>query len=125
MNLTLLTYLIYSLITAFIILRVGWMFFKHGAHYLNDIFHPDLETAASLNRLLLIGYYLLNLGYVAVSIAYFEPIETWLQLIEVIAQRTGYIVLLLGGMHYFNMAWVRIIKPYLQEANSINALTRS
>ncbi|MEQ9186171.1 MAG: hypothetical protein RLP15_00435 [Cryomorphaceae bacterium] len=113
MNLTLLTYFIYSAITAFIILRVGWVFYRNGAHYLHDIFTNDYNLAENVNRLLLVGYYLLNLGYVAVSIAFFDEIEGWVDLTERIAQRTSYIVLSLGLLHYGNMAWVHLLKMYI------------
>ncbi len=112
MNLNILTYAIYTLVTAFLVFRVGWVFYVNGAHYLYDIFISDRDTADSLNRLLLLGYYLLNLGYVAVSLSFWPQIEDYVQLIEMLGERTGIIVLGLGVMHFMNMAWVRLVKHY-------------
>ncbi len=114
MNLNILTYGIYSAITALIVVKVGWMFYKNGAHYLHDLFENDLETADTINRLLLVGYYLINLGYVAVSLNYWPAIQNLVQMIELISQRSGFIILGLGAMHYVNMLWVKILKSYLK-----------
>jgi cadmium resistance protein CadD (predicted permease) len=111
----LITYTLYAFITAFIVLRVGWVFYSNGAHYLEDIFTPNHALANSLNRLLLIGYYLLNLGYVAVSLSFLESSTTWVEVIENISRQTAIIVLGLGIMHYFNLFWVKWLKPFLEE----------
>lgn len=117
MNLHLLTYAIYTFITAFLVVRVGWVFYVNGAHYLYDIFENDKDTADSLNRLLLLGYYLLNLGYVAVSLSFWPPLHNYVEMIEVLGQRTGFIVLGLGVMHFVNMGWVHIAKHFLKQPN--------
>lgn len=113
-NLNILAYGIYFLITAVIIVKVGWMFYVNGAHYLHDLFVNDNETADTLNKMLLMGYYLLNLGYVAVSLGYWPHIDTNIQLIELIAERTGFIALSLALMHYINMAWVQLAKRFFK-----------
>lgn len=114
MNLNILTYAIYTMITAFLVLRVGWVFYQNGAHYLHDLFEDDRPTADSLNRLLLLGYYLLNLGYVAFSLSFWPKLTGLVQVIELISERTGLIVLGLGVMHYLNMAWVRLAKRLMK-----------
>jgi hypothetical protein len=113
-NLNILAYGIYFLITAVIIVKIGWMFYVNGAHYLHDLFVNDNETADTLNKMLLMGYYLLNLGYVAVSLGYWPHIDTNIQLIELIAERTGFIALGLALMHYINMAWVQLAKRFFK-----------
>lgn len=112
MNLNILTYAIYSLITAVIVVKVGWMFYKNGAHYLHEIFGNESEAADFINRLLLVGYYLINLGYVAVSLNFWPTIDSAIQMTELISQRSGFIILGLGVMHFFNMLWVRLVKLY-------------
>lgn len=114
MNLNILTYMIYGFITAFIIIKVGWMFYVNGAHYLHEVFENEMDTANTINKLLLVGYYLLNLGYVAVSLSFWPIIDNYLQVIELVAKRTSWIVLSLAFMHYINMLWVRLLKKYLQ-----------
>lgn len=110
MNLNLIAYAIYTLITAFIVLRVGWVFYTNGAHYLYEVFENDRPLADRLNMMLLLGYYLINLGYVAVSIGFWPTITGAVELIELLAQRTAFITLGLAVMHYMNMIWVRLAK---------------
>ena len=112
-NYNILAYILYGMITAFIIVRVGWMFYINGAHYLYDLFIGDKDTADMLNRLLLLGYYLLNLGYVAVSLSYWPTILGVKDLAELLAERIGFILLGLALMHYINMAWVQIAHKFL------------
>ena len=114
MNFNLLTYAIYTALTVFLILRVGWLFYINGAHYLYELFGNDRNTADNLNRLLLIGYYLLNLGYVALSLSFWPTITGTIQMIEMLGDRIGLITLGLGILHMMNMAWVRLAKHYMQ-----------
>lgn len=107
MNFNLLAYLIYSSITAFIIVYMGYQFYKNGIHYLLDLFKTDSKTAHFVNKLLLFGYYLLNLGYVAISLSFWPEIISLIQVIELTATRSGIIILGLGALHYFNLFWLK------------------
>jgi hypothetical protein len=63
--------------------------------------HEDL--CHQINKILLIGYYLLNLGYCAMTIISWEKIQTEKQLIEIIAIKSAIIILTIGFMHYINI----------------------
>ncbi len=110
MNLNILAYAFYFGITAFITLRVGWLFYHYGANYLYELYPQQQELADSLNRILLIGYYLLNLGHIAHSLHHWPLITSELQMIELLSQKTGFICLVLGVIHFANMLWVRLWK---------------
>ncbi|MCO4806861.1 MAG: hypothetical protein KC456_09740 [Flavobacteriales bacterium] len=111
-NLNILAYSVYGGITAFIVFRVGWVFYVNGIHYILDVFKNENDLAQMVNRFLLIGYYLINLGYVAVSLSYWPAITAHHQLIELLAERTAFIVLGLALMHYMNMIWVPLAKRF-------------
>lgn len=110
MNFNITGYAIYFAITAFIILRVGWLFYHYGAIYLHDIFPHRNALAQALNRLLLICYYLFNLGYAAISINDWPAIENYPTLFGLLANKLGFICMLLGVMHFLNMAWVKLLR---------------
>jgi hypothetical protein len=99
----LLAYTIYSLLTYLITVRVGWICYENGLHFV-ELAIPSPQLAKSINKLLLMGYYLINLGYITLLIYHWETISSWQTLMESICQKTGFIVLLLGLMHYFNLA---------------------
>lgn len=107
--LNLLAYTIYLLITYLITVRVGWILYRNGRIYLLALLNGDNVLTDSINRVLLVGYYLLNLGYAALIISRWQTVENLLSLVESIVWMTGRIVLSLGLVHYLNMAVIYAI----------------
>lgn len=103
MNYNIPGYAIYLLITVFIIFKVGMVFYKNGRVFILDLFHGDAAFTDHVNKLLLVGYYLLNIGYAFVSIRTWIPITNITLLITELAMRVGILSILLAAMHYFNM----------------------
>jgi hypothetical protein len=114
MSITLITYGLYLFFTAIIILKVGWLIYREGAIYLYELFPAEQDLAQYLNRLLLIGYYLLNLGYASVSlIAWQWPLENdWQYALISLAENIGFIALLLGLIHFFNLIGLQVLKHF-------------
>jgi NO-binding membrane sensor protein with MHYT domain len=118
-NYNLISYIIYLPITFYITVVVGWILYKKGIVFLNDTFNSNLELASILNRFLLLGYYLLNLGYAAVSIHIFSEINSIPQLIEELSKRIGMLIIGLAIMHYFNMYSFSHFNKQIQKLYSI------
>ncbi len=97
-------YLIYLIITYLITVQVGLSFYRNGWVYLKDLLSEDETLAGTVNRILLTGYYLLNLGYAAIMIRFWEKVETWTALLSSICAMTGKIMLTLAVIHFINMA---------------------
>jgi len=68
-----------------------------------ELYH-DEEFVKAINNLLLLGYYLVNIGYVLLVISFWEPIQSVAQMLQVLSTRIGGILLLLAILHYFNIA---------------------
>lgn len=102
MNYNIITYSIYLPIIGFIMIKVGWLFYKNGYVYLSHL-TDDLQLIQSINNLLLIGYYLLNLGYAIITISFWEDVYTIAQIIESLTKTLGKIILILAGLHYNNV----------------------
>lgn len=103
MNVNIVTYVIYFSITAFLTLRVGLKLFHHGGIYLKELF-PDKEAfCTTVNRMLLLGYFLVNLGYPAVLISEWPDIETWRLALETLSRYLGIVLLILGILHFINL----------------------
>lgn len=100
----LIAYSIYGFATTFIIVIVGWLCFHFGATYLNIIFKTDKRLAKTINKLLLIGYYLFNIGYVAITLGNWDTANSTTHLFTSVCYKIGFIVQLLGVMHFINMA---------------------
>ena len=63
MNYIIITYSFYLAITIALTVWVARTLFKNGKVFLIDIFHGNKELADSVNNLLLVGFYLINIGY--------------------------------------------------------------
>ncbi len=107
MTYNLIAYLIYLIATFFITVRVGWICYKNGEVFIQQVLH-DVEMTQLVNKFLLIGYYLTNLGYMAVSIYFWGQIGNFMEMINIVSQRIGLIVLMLATMHYFNMTFIAL-----------------
>ncbi len=107
-----LAYIIYLFITYIITVHVGLVFYKNGKHYILNLLHNDEQLTTFINRILLIGYYLLNLGYVALTISTWQQVYNWGQLWGSVAGMTGKILLTLGLIHFGNMTVIYLIGKY-------------
>lgn len=103
MNFNIASYLIYLPVTFYIIIVVGLMFFRNGEYYIENIFPGNPQLVRVINRMLLLGYYLLNLGYVTLIISFWQHINSIQQMCEVLSSRIGIIMLVLGALHFNNM----------------------
>jgi hypothetical protein len=77
--------------------------FKNGAVFLEDAFHGNVKLADSINHLLVVGFYLINAGYVTLALKYgLKPISAPAA-VEFVSTKIGGVLLILGGMHFFNL----------------------
>ncbi|TWV97392.1 hypothetical protein [Chitinophaga pinensis] len=104
-----LAYIIYLLITYLITVRVGLVFFRNGRIFILGLLKDDVSLTDAINRILLIGYYLVNLGYAALMISTWNTIHSWMELYLSITVMTGKIVMTLAVMHYINMLVIYFI----------------
>jgi hypothetical protein len=103
MNYTIVTYITYLPISIALTVWVARSLFRNGRVFLIEIFHNNTELADSVNKLLIVGFYLLNIGYATVSLQIAEKIEGWQRLIEVLSFKIGAIILILGAIHFLNL----------------------
>jgi hypothetical protein len=103
MNYIILSYALYLVISIVLTIWVARALFKHGRVFLIEIFHNDLTLADSVNKLLLVGFYLVNVGYIVYTLKIWDNIDTTQVVMEVLSEKIGWIILVLGGMHFFNL----------------------
>ena len=103
MNLIITAYLLYLIVSISITIWVATTLFKNGKVFLLDIFHGHQELADSVNRLLLAGFYLINVGYMVYTLRIVEAVPNAQIMIEELSRKIGWIILILGGMHFFNL----------------------
>lgn len=103
MNYTVLTYSIYLPVSIILTIWVARTLFTNGRIFLIEIFHQDNVLADSVNKLLLVGFYLVNIGYAVYTLKIYESIESTQAIIETLSLKIGWIILVLGAMHFFNL----------------------
>ena len=103
MNYNLLTYLFYFLILLFVVLYVGMVLYKGGRPFLINTFLGNEMVADAVNKFLLAGYYLTNIGYTIIALKIWDKVESPIQLLNVLSSKVGAIVLTLGIMHVINI----------------------
>ena len=109
MNLNLLAYSIYALFMSVVIVRVGLLCYRHGQTYINNILPHNLDLSIYINKVLLTGYYLVNLGYSIYMISTWKSITTIQEVMAEIAGHSGEIILLLAILHYINMLGIHLL----------------
>ena len=103
MNYILFTYSTYLVITISITIWVAKTLFKNGKIFLLDIFHGNKAIAESVNNLLLVGFYLINIGYAISTLQVYNTVTNTREVMEILSVKIGTIILILGGMHFFNL----------------------
>lgn len=96
-------YFSYLVISIVITVWVARTLHGSGRVFLLDAFHGNAELADSVNRLLVVGFYLINVGYIALALKTTDPLSNLRQVIELESTKLGVVLLILGGMHFFNM----------------------
>ena len=115
-----LAYIIYLFITYLITVHVGLIFYRNGRIYILRLLRDDERMTDSINRILLTGYYLLNLGYAALMIRFWKTVKDWPDLIASISSMTGKIMLTLAVIHFLNMAVILLISQHHNRNQIIN-----
>jgi hypothetical protein len=96
-------YLSYLAISIALTVWVARTLHKSGRVFLVDAFHGNTELADSVNHLLVVGFYLINVGYIAVALKTTEALTTSREVIELESGKVGVVLLILGAMHFFNI----------------------
>src|SRR2546421_12233940 len=101
---TVVTYLIYLAASIALTVWVGRTLFRSGQVFLVDVFDGEDALADSVNHLLVVGFYLVNFGFVCLALKLGYNIPDARTAIEALAMKIGTVLLVLGGMHFLNLA---------------------
>ena len=97
------TYLIYLAISLGLTVWVARTLFGAGRAFLLDVFSGNEALADSVNKLLVVGFYLINLGYVALHMRISGEVTSTQVVVEMLSAKLGVVLLVLGAMHFGNL----------------------
>jgi hypothetical protein len=104
MNWLIVTYLVYLATSVALTVWVARTLHKNGRIFLVDAFHGNEGLADSVNHLLVVGFYLINIGYVTLALKYGAAAVNAQEALETLSTKIGVVLLVLGAMHFFNLA---------------------
>jgi hypothetical protein len=104
MNWLLITYIGYLAISICLTIWVARTLHKNGRIFLVDSFLGNEQLADSVNHLLVVGFYLINIGYVGLAMKVGAHAVNAQESLEALSWKIGLVLLVLGGMHFFNLA---------------------
>jgi hypothetical protein len=96
-------YVVYTLLSIAITVWVARTLFRNGRVFLVDSFLGNQPLADSVNRLLVVGFYLVNLGFVSMFLRYGDKPTSWMEAMESLSWKVGIVLFVLGGMHFMNI----------------------
>ncbi|HYJ92891.1 MAG TPA: hypothetical protein VEV84_16385 [Pyrinomonadaceae bacterium] len=103
MDILVLTYIAYVVLSVVLTVWVAQTLHKNGRVFLIEIFHGDESLADSVNHLLVVGFYLINFGYISLALKLGYQIGSARESIEALSWKIGLVLLVLGAMHFFNL----------------------
>jgi hypothetical protein len=99
------TYVAYLLMSIALTVFVGTALSRSGRVFLLDVFGGEEAPAEAVNRLLVVGFYLINLGFVTLTMRLSGEIDSARQAVQVLSVKIGEVLLVLGLLHLANIAF--------------------
>ncbi|WP_416984130.1 hypothetical protein [Streptomyces sp. T028] len=104
MDLTVIAYVIYLVVSIALTIWVARTLSRNGRVFLADVLRGDEKLADAVNHLLVVGFYLVNLGFVALFLSDpYRIVEDTREIFEVLSTKLGVVLLVLGAMHLGNV----------------------
>jgi hypothetical protein len=103
MNETVISYGLYLVIAVAMTIWVARTLHHSGRIFLVDCFHGNTDLADSVNHLLVVGFYLVNIGFVSLYLKTTEEIAGARGVFELLSGKMGVVLLMLGAMHFINL----------------------
>ena len=120
-----LAYGLYLLISLSITVWVAHTLSTNGEVFLVQCFGHNEQVAKSANHLLVVGFYLVNIGFITLTLSTGSEPQTWPEMIRFLSAKVGLAVIVLGAMHFFNMHAIarfgRKVSDWLMEGQAYRA----
>jgi hypothetical protein len=123
MDLTVVGYLIYIVLTIGLTVWVANTLSRHGRVYLADVFGND-KVGGAVNQLLVVAFYLVNFGFVALWLRTGDRVVTLRDVMQMLATKLGAVLLVIGALHLINLAIFSRIRRNVLLQESLRQATR-
>ncbi|MFF1442943.1 hypothetical protein [Streptomyces sp. NPDC058295] len=103
MDRTVIAYVVYLVVSIGLTVWVARTLSSNGRIFLADVLQGNEKLAEAVNHLLVVGFYLVNLGFVALYLSGDDTIEDTRGIFEALSTKVGVVLLVLGAMHLANV----------------------
>jgi hypothetical protein len=103
-------YAVYLGTCLLLIVSLGWILHRAGAVLLGDAFVGKLQLVTAIGNLLDLGFYLVSVGYLALSWQTNWRIDNLETVARIVSTKLGGLLLLLGALHLFNLLLLAIFR---------------
>ena len=103
MNFNIVAYFIFIVLMILIIVYAGNYFYRNGRVFMLGLFKRNEAMTDKVNKILLIAYYLFNIGYAFIKLRSWERLKDAENIISSISFNMGMLIFILAITHYFNM----------------------
>ncbi|HWH27424.1 MAG TPA: hypothetical protein VNU26_00435 [Mycobacteriales bacterium] len=118
------TYALYVLLAVPLTVWVGRTLFRNGKVFLLDVFAGDDDLASAVNSLLVVGFYLVNIGYVLLALRIGTQVTTTTDAFEALSVKLGAVALVLGALHLGNVYVLNNLRRRAVQSSRMQALHR-
>jgi len=112
MDYIILTYLLYLAISLTVTVWVARTLHRNGRIFLIDCFRGNQPLADSVNHLLVVGFYLVNVGFVSLYLKLGIQILAAREVFEILSTKLGVVLLVLGAMHFLNIGIFNLLRRH-------------
>ncbi len=109
------TYLLYLILSIAITVWVGNTLSKNGLVFLMSSFNNKKELVEAITHMLLVGFYLINIGFVALALRHGSKPSDLQTSIEYVSTKVGLVLLVLGAMHLFIMLLINKFRKIVED----------
>jgi hypothetical protein len=95
-------YAAYSVVALAVTALLARTLFQNGAVFLEDVFQDRPGLAVAVNRLLVVGFYMLNLGY-AFYVLRADQDLTAFEAVQYLVNRLALLLVTLAALHFVNV----------------------
>jgi len=103
MDYTVAAYVLYLIVSVVLTIWVARTLHQNGRTFLVDAFNGNESLADSVNHLLVVGFYLINIGYVTLALRYGTKPQSLQTMVEFLSTKLGLVLVVLGVMHFLNL----------------------
>ena len=97
------SYSAYLVLSIVLTIWVARALHSRGRVFLVNAFQGDELLADSVNHLLVVGFYLVNVGFVTLALSSHATLRNGRDVIEFLSTKIGLVLLVLGCMHFLNL----------------------